>query len=502
MICQDQAEQRNPWWFHPLMQGAFGIAVAILVYYLVPGEEQPQAPIMAAIVTLMAIWWILEVVPIPVTSLFPIVLFPLFNISDVAHVGAYYGRPIIFLFLGGFLLALGLQESGIHRRIALRVVQVIGSSPRRLILGFMVASGFLSMWISNTASVMVMLPICLSILEGVKKSIDDEKLIATFGVCLMLGIAYAADIGGMATLIGTPPNLIFLEMYSQLFPESPPIGFLEWMIMGLPLSIVFMALGWLILTHLIHKLPVTNIFEERTGISRQLEDMGPMSRDEKLSGLIFGLAAILWMTGSDIRISDAMTIHGWRSLLGLEYMSDSAVAVATATLLFLIPSKQRKGKTLLTWRRARELPWGILLLFGGGFAIAGGFGLTGLSALIGNLFSSLPSLHPLVIVAIICVFVTFLTELTSNSAITNLLLPILASATLVLEMDPKLLMIPATLSASCAFMMPIASPTQAIVFGSGYITIKQMMRTGIWFNLLGVFLIMALFTIIHLFWWS
>ncbi len=258
--------ETKSWWHHRLLVALFGVAGAAIVYYMVPGDEYAQAPSMAAIVVLMAIWWITEVVPIPVTALLPIFLFPLFNISDGVQAGSYYGKPIIFLFLGGFLLALGLQESGIHKRIASRIVQPIGSSPKRLILSFMISAGFLSMWISNTASVLVMLPIGLSIMKSVKREAKDHKLISQFGVCLMLGIAYAADIGGMATLIGTPPNLIFLEMYSQLFPDLPPISFLEWMIMGLPLSVLFMGLGWFILTHFIYKLPSTHLFQDHTGI--------------------------------------------------------------------------------------------------------------------------------------------------------------------------------------------------------------------------------------------
>ena len=496
------ASRERPWWQHEIAQGLLGTFLAWIVYRLVPGEIYPQAPVMAAIVVLMAVWWVLEVVPIPVTSLFPIVLFPLLGISDVAEAGSYYGKPIIFLFLGGFLLAFGLQESGLHKRLALKVLLLIGGSPKRMVLGFMIASGFLSMWISNTASVMVMLPIALSIMEGAQQDSDDSNVLGPFGVCLMLGIAYAADIGGMGTIIGTPPNLIFLEMYSQLFPELPPIGFLEWMLMGLPLSVVFMAIGWFFLTHLIYRLPQSSMFEERGLVASRLRGLGPISWDEKWSGFIFFLAAILWMTGSDIRIHDGWTIHGWRYWLNLPYVSDSAVAIGTSVLLFLIPSRDRRGQALLRWQKSRQLPWGILLLFGGGFAIAGGFEKSGLSELVVEVFAALPDLGPLLIVGIICILVTFLTELTSNSAITNLLLPILATGSVVLGLDPKLLMIPATLSASCAFMMPIASPTQAIIFGSGYVNIRQMMRAGIWFNLLGVGLIMILFSLIHLFVWG
>ena len=496
----DIRTEDGPWWKNRILLGLIGIGIAIVVYQLVPGKEFPMAPKMAAIVSLMAVWWILEVVPVAITSVLPIILFPLFGICDVTETGRFFGKPIIFLFLGGFLLALGLQASGIHRRIALRVVQVIGSSPKRLILGFMIASGFLSMWISNTASVMVMLPIGLSIMESVKQEVNEKRLLTTFGVCFMLGITYAADIGGMATLIGTPPNLIFLEMYGQLFPGSPPIGFLEWMMIGLPLSILFMGLGWFILTHLIYKLPNGNLFRENSIISQQLSEMGPMSRDEIITGLIFLFTALLWMTGTDIHLSDTKTLYSWRHWLNLPYVSDSAIAIAMASLLFILPSKKR-GAPLLSWQKAKEIPWGVLFLFGGGFAIAGGFEISGLSELVKKMFSELPVIAPFIVIAIVCVVVTFLTELTSNSAITNLILPVLASGAIVLGIDPKLLMIPATLSASCAFMMPIASPTQAIVYGSGYVTIRQMMKTGIWFNILGVILIVVVFTLISLFWW-
>jgi sodium-dependent dicarboxylate transporter 2/3/5 len=291
-------------------------------------------------------------------------------------------------------------------------------------------------------------------------------------------------------------------MYTQLFPDKAPIGFLEWMIICLPLSIVFMSIGWFLLTHVIFKFPSSKYFINPTSVSTQLNELGPMSRDEQFTGLIFLSTAILWMTGTDIKISDDFMIHGWRYLFNLPAVSDSAVAIGAAILLFLIPSKKNRGQTLLTWKKARELPWGVLLLFGGGFAIAGGFELSGLSKLVESLFSELPSLSTLVILAIVCLFVTFLTELTSNAAITNLLLPILATGAVVMGIDPKLIMISATLSASCAFMMPIASPTQAIVFGSGYVSIRQMMRAGIWFNILGVLLIVILFMWISVFWWN
>lgn len=478
-----------------------GIVIALFIYWLVPGEEFPQAPVFAGIMTLMAVWWIQDKVPIPVTSLLPIFLFPLFSIASSAEVSVYYGRPIIFLFLGGFLLALGLQESGVHKRMALKIVSFVGTKPKNLVLGFMLVAGFLSMWISNTASTMVMLPIGLSVILNIKKQIGGGVDLQRFGICLMLGIAYGANIGGMATLIGTPPNLIFLEMYHQLFPNVPEIGFMDWMMIGFPLSSVFLVSGWFILTHFIFRLPSSEYTDSRQNITEQIKNLGPVRKDEIRTLLIFGLAALLWMTGSDIKISDEFVIRGWRSLLDLKLVSDPAVAVITSCLLFMIPSHDRKGKALLNWNATKELPWGVLLLFGGGFALAGGFEISGLSHLVENLFTNLPAWPPLLIMAIVCVFVTFQTEITSNSAVVTLILPILATGALAFDIDPRLLMIPATLSASCAFMMPIATPPQAIVYSSGYVSIKQMMRAGIWFNILGLILTISMFSLIHLVFW-
>ena len=476
--------------------GILALLLAVLCYYLVPSETYPQAPIMAAIVIIMAVFWIFEIVPIAITSLLPIVLFPLFEILDTKSTALFYGKEIIFLFLGGLMLAQGIQNSNLHKRIALHIVNIIGSKPANLVLGFMVATAGLSMWISNTASVMVMMPIGLSIIEEIKEVKDSNKFLSKFAVALMLGIAYAADIGGMATLIGTPPNLVFMEMYHELFPDLPAIGFTQWMMMGLPISIIFLFTGWLLMTKVIFRMPKLKVFTSKDLIKDMLKALGKLRRDEVASGLVFLSAALLWVTGSDIMLSDSFTIHGWRSALGLEMVSDASIAVGTSLLLFLIPSKDRPEEKLLTWNKVRELPWGILLLFGGGFAIAGGFNSSGLSNIIGNLFAQLDINSPILIVIIVCFVLTFLTEITSNTATTNLILPILAKASAVLGLDPRILMIPATLSASCAFMMPIASPTQAIVFGSGHVKIKQMIKAGILFNLWGVIVVTSVFYVL------
>ncbi|MBL4594491.1 MAG: DASS family sodium-coupled anion symporter [Flavobacteriales bacterium] len=479
---------KNKWFF-----GMLGIALAFACYFFVPSAEYPQAPIMAAIVIVMAVFWIFEVVPIAITSLFPIFLFPLFGILDTKSTALFFGKEIIFLFLGGLMLAQGIQNSNLHKRIALHIVNLIGSKPANLVLGFMVATAGLSMWISNTASVMVMMPIGLSIIEEIKEVKNSKNFLSKFAVALMLGIAYAADIGGMATLIGTPPNLVFMEMYHELFPELPAIGFTQWMMMGLPISITFLFTGWLLMTKVIFRMPKIQVFKNKDIIKDLLKDLGKLRRDELASGLIFLTAAILWVTGSDITLSESFTIHGWRSALGLEMVSDASIAVATSLLLFMIPSKDKPKEMLLTWSKVRELPWGILLLFGGGFAIAGGFNSSGLSTIIGNVIANIGIDSPILIIIIVCTVLTFLTEITSNTATTNLILPILAKASAVLGLDPRILMIPATLSASCALMMPIASPTQAIVFGSGHVKIKQMIRAGILFNLLGIVIVTGVF---------
>ncbi len=470
-----------------------GLVAAGLVYWTVPGEVYPAAPAMAAIVALMAVWWITEAVPIPVTSLLPLLLFPMFGISDMATAGAFYGKSTIFLFLGGFILAIGLQETGLHQRLALSIVQRIGSQPRRLILGFMLATWFLSMWISNTATVMVMLPIALSILEQARSGPADEKGRRQFAIALMLGIAYAADMGGMATLIGTAPNVVYKDMLATFFPGAPEADFLAWLQLGFPLSIIFVLSGWVLMTRVVFRFRFGALMNGKDVIKNELVGLGKMRRDEWLAGAVFGLTALAWITGSDLKLGEDFVVPGWRSAWDLPQVKDEAIAIGGAILLFLVPSKDREGESLLTWDKALKLPWGILLLFGGGFALAGGFASSGLSEMVGGQLAGLAGMPVVPLVILVCLLLTFLTEITSNTATTNLILPILAQAGVSMGIDPRILMIPATFSASCAFMMPVASPTQAIVFGSGYVPIRQMIRAGIWFNLLGILLVTVMF---------
>jgi len=471
------------------------ITLASIVLFLTPSQVYPKAPAVAAMIVLMAFLWVTELLPLAVTSLIPIVFLPAVGVGSLSQVTSYYARPIIYLFLGGFILAIGIQKTGLHKRLALFLLHKIGDKPHQLVLGFMLASAILSMWISNTATVMVMMPVGLSILETAKSNGLTGKAITNLGLGIMLGIAYAADIGGMATVIGTPPNLVFLEMYTELFPNKPPIGFVSWMIMVLPISIIFLFSGWLVLTKVVFKLPKIRLMGGHEIIENEYRKLGKMTADEKRAGLIFLLAAFLWLTGSNIQIGESFEIQGWRSLLNLPEFKDASVAIFAAILLFIVPSKNTSRATILKWSDTQRVPWGILLLFGGGLALAGGFQLSGLGKIVGDSFTNMQLDSPVVAVFSVSFILTFLTEITSNTAITNLILPVIAEASKVLQIDPRILMIPATLSASCAFMMPVASPTQAIVFGSGYVNMKDMIKGGLWFNFIGIILVSVIFLV-------
>ena len=484
--CMAALARKSPlvWW-----KLLLGPALATIVMLLAPGDD-PKIAAMAAVAVWMAAWWITEAIPIPATSLLPLVLMPLFGIDGIKSVAPNYARSVIFLFLGGFLLALGLQASGAHRRLALSIVHRVGGQPTRIVLGFMLATALLSMWISNTATVMVLMPIGLAVLASAKEQGADASVLKGFGVALMLGIAYAADIGGMATLVGTPPNISYAAQLERLFPDAPAPSFAQWTMLALPGSIVFLGVGWWILTRFVFRMPADEVMGGRDAVAALRAEQPRLGRDEVITGLVFGFTALLWMTRQGFTFGNVV-LPGWSRALGLEkgFVDDAVVAIAMALALFVIPSRQRPGEALLTWEHTKEVPWGMLLLFGGGFALAAGFKSSGLSSWVGEQFTVLEGAPTIAVVVVVCVVLTFLTELTSNTATTELVLPVLAAAGVALDTDPRALMIPATLSASCAFMMPVASPTQAIVFGSGYVPIRDMVRAGIWFNLLGIALV-------------
>jgi sodium-dependent dicarboxylate transporter 2/3/5 len=479
----------------------FGLVTGPLLFALIlvmpiAGLDRAAQGVLA-VGCLMAVWWLTEALPLAATSLLPIPLFPLLGIkSTAATTPAYMDRNIV-LFMGGFFIAMAMQRWRLHRRIALWIVSAVGTGGRRLVLGFMVATAFLSMWISNTATAMMMLPIALAVILEVAPDLHEphpEKGLRSVAedptaAALLLGVAYAASIGGIATLVGTPPNIVFATALTTLYPGAPPIGFFQWMMVGLPLSALFLFLGWLYLTRIAWKVPREPVGEGSVESLRQQRlALGPLSRGELGVAVIFLLTAVAWVWRADLEFG-IVTIPGWTSLLHLEGVDDATVAVAAAILLFAIPTSLKEGHFLLDWHWARRIPWGVLLLFGGGIALAGGFAETGLAAWVGSRLQVLGQVPILVMVILVCTLITFLTEVTSNTATATVFMPVMAATAVALGQNPLLIMIPAAISASCAFMLPVATPPNAIIFGSGRITLPEMASTGFAMNWLGVVLI-------------
>lgn len=477
-----------------------GPALFLLIIFLPAAHDMTiQAKMAAAVAVLMATWWITEALPIPATALVPLLLFPLFGIMSASDVAARYADQNIFLFIGGFFIAMAMQRWELHKRIALYIIRFLGTSPTRLILGFMVATAFLSMWISNTATAMMMFPIGLAVIlhaetmvQKARLDISTQRGTFTFGTVLMLGIAYAASIGGVATLVGTPPNIVFAGMVRSLFPNAAEIGFLDWFKIGFPFVIVFLPATWFYLTRIVLKPRLKEIPGEKAIIEEDLNMLGNMGRGEVMTLIVFVLVALAWIFRKNIDIG-FITIPGWSNLLGLDkYVHDSTVAICGALLLFVLPVDFKKREFVLNWEWAVKIPWGIILLFGGGFALAAGFQSSGLAQWIGGRLVFLGGVHPILMIASICLLMTFLTEVTSNTATTTMMMPVLGAMAVALSMHPFLLMIPAAMSASCAFMLPVATPPNAIIFGSGYLRIPEMARVGFFLNLIGVVIITLL----------
>lgn len=445
----------------------------------------------AAVAALMSIWWIFEAIPIPATALLPLALFPALSIIPAKTTAMAYGDQTLFLFAGGFFIAMAMQKWNLHERIALAIIHRVGTRGPQLILGFMVATAMLSMWISNTATTLMMMPIAGAVIASLAAHVDpaDER---NFAVALLLGTAYAASIGGIATLVGTPPNIVFIGQMSTLFPEAPDISFARWLCIGMPLTAIMLPFTWFILTKVLHPIPKRLGSETfaATIDARRLA-LGPMSRGEITVAIVASMTGICWM----IRNPLMNFIHTMApaALPEPSFIHDSTIAMFFAILLFAIPVDRSKNEYALDWEWAQRIPWGILLLFGGGLALASGFKETGLIYWLGERLSMLDGLHPILVIASICFLVTFLTELTSNVATATILLPILAiTAIEVLDIDPLLLMIPATISASCAFMLPVATPPNAIAFAGGQLSIFQMARAGLILNLFGIIVITTL----------
>ena len=449
-------------WFNLNTSIIPGLLVALSAGLLSEALGQSQAAsITTAVATLCVFWWIFEPIPIPVTSLVPMGVLPLLGVITPADVAAAYGSPLILLLMGGFLLSKGMESTGAHTRIAITVVRFVGANePKRLILGFMLAAALLSMWISNTATVLMLLPVALAV-------IATSSAPTALAPPLLLGLAWACSIGGLGTPIGTPPTLIFMQVYEET--TGTAVSFSEWMTWGIPVVALMV--------------PTIAIFLARqvpNDLTVDLPDIGGWRSAEKRVLIIFAVTAVAWMTRTE-------PFGGWRVWFDMPMANDAAVAFCAVVAMFI--TRDKSGEPLISWEQASAIPWGVLLLFAGGITLAKGFVASGLSAQVGELLASLALVPTLLAIVVVAALVTALTEATSNTATTALLMPILAAASMAAQIDPMILMVPAAMSASCAFMLPVATAPNAVVFGTGQISIQTMVRWGVWVNLLGVVVI-------------
>jgi sodium-dependent dicarboxylate transporter 2/3/5 len=467
------------------------LIVAGIYFFADLDPEKPMVTAAFCVAILMAVWWITEAVPLAVTSLLPVILFPVLGIMDGKSVASTYFNDVIFLFMGGFFIALAMEKWNLHRRIAIRILSFTGVTPSLILLGFMTASFFISMWISNTATVMMMIPIVTSVISQFE-DITSVGRQSKFSTGLLLGVAYGASIGGTATLVGTPPNLSLVRIFHIYFPDRPDITFSSWLFFALPTALLVFISAWIILKY---KFPHENkkgALLEKNTFEKHLQELGKMSFEEKAVSIIFTLVAVLWIFRADIDLG-GFKIPGWADLFKYgKYINDGTVAMAGAVTLFLIPSKNKNRERIMEWKTASKLPWNILLLFGGGFALATGFKESGLSLWFGERLAGASDLHPFLLILCISLVMTFLTELTSNTATTEMILPVLAGISVTTGIDPLLLMIPATFSASMAFMLPVATPPNAIIFGTNRIRVRQMASVGFILNLIGAIIISAM----------
>src|SRR5699024_789125 len=456
-----------------------GIA-AFLVVYFIPAPEGLSAAAWhtAAVALLMAVWWIGEVLPIAATALLPVILFPVLGIASISEATTPYANPIIFLFLGGFVIAQALERWDLHKRIALNIVNYVGLKPSSIILGFIIASAFLSMWVSNTATALMMLPIGLSVLqllEEQKEELEEEGTL-NFDIVLLLAIAYGCNIGGMGTIIGTPANALLAGFMSENYGFE--IGFGQWMLVGIPLLLIALPLMYILLAKVVYPIKIDTLPGGKELIKGRLSELGTIKGTEQKVAAIFIVTALLWI---------------FRPLLTavVPGLSDGGIAIAAAVSFFIIPADFREGQFLLEWSDVEQLPWGVLLLFGGGLSLASSISNTGLADWIGQGVSVFGSWSILFVVTLVVTMIVFLTEITSNTAVTAAFLPIMASVAIGLGENPLILAVPAALGASCAFMMPVATPPNAIIYGSGKLRIPQMSKAGLWLNIVFIFLLTA-----------
>ncbi|RFA34069.1 anion transporter [Virgibacillus dokdonensis] len=463
-----------------------------LLFFSPEGLSQQGLAILASTIW-VAIWWMTEAIPIPATSLLPIILFPLTGGLDIGTTTSSYGSDTIFLFMGGFMIALAMEKWNLHRRIALSIISVIGTNTNRIILGFMVATGFLSMWISNTATAMMMVPIGLAIIYQISDALKDDPSIDTskenfaFGKALMLSIAYSASVGGIATLIGTPPNAALAGVINEMYGIE--LSFAKWMLFGVPIAWGFIFIIWFYLIKIAYPLKLKQLPGGKALIHQEKQKLGKPSAEEKAVFIVFILAALAWISRSFLLVQINPNIN------------DAIIAMSAAILLFLLPSKNYKDTFLLDWNTAVKLPWGILLLFGGGLAVAAGFTQSGLSEWIGNQLTALQGIHIFIVLLVVAGLVIFLTEITSNTATANMMYPIMAALALALGVHPFVVMIAAGVASSCAFMLPVATPPNAVVFGSGYLRIPDMVKAGVTLNIIGSILVtLAIYFLLPMLW--
>ena len=472
-----------------------GLFIGILVFFVVlllptPSGMSYEAKSVAAIVLMMSIWWVTESIPIYATALVPLALYPLLLILPAKETVDNYSHNHIFMMMGGFFLGKAIESQNLHKRIALVIINIFGISRKRILLSMMFATSFLSMWIANVTAVVMMFPIALSIIT---KEEEENSENSSFGKAIMLGIAYSATIGGLATLIGTPTNLILVGVMEKLFPDAPPISFMGWLKIGLPVFIVFFPVFYFFLASYFKV--SGNLSNNDTIIKDELKGLGKIKRGEKRVIYICLFTIFAWVFREDF-VFDNFVIQGWNSLLGLDgFVDDSTVAMMAALLLFMIPAD--KENRLLEWKSAAEIPWGVLIIVGGGYAIAAGFASTGLADWLGQRLTFIVDLPFLLVLVSIITFIIIFTEFNSNTATANIMLPILASVGVAAYINPLILMIPATIAASIGFMMPAGTGPNSIVFGSNKLTVKDMMKCGIWLNLISVVLLtLILYTIV------
>jgi sodium-dependent dicarboxylate transporter 2/3/5 len=466
-----------------------GPLLAVLIYTcfdLVPGN--PMVTKMAAVAVWMAVWWLTEVVHLAVTALLPVILMPMLGIADSKTTAFQYMDPIIFLFIGGFIIAFAIERWRLHQRIALKILMIVGTSPSRILFGVMLTSFLISMWISNTATVMMLISAVLAVIVQIEKHFKEEHHSHKMASALLIGLAYSATIGGMATLVGTPTNMIFLREYSEKFPQNHDMNFLSWFIIGFPIALIFLLIAFFVLKKMFIKKDAELIIDKRY-FHDAYKRLGKMSYEEKVVSVVFCLTAVLWFTREDIDFG-AFRIRGWANLFPFKnYLSDSTVAIFMAVILFLIPARSEKGRAIITWEDVTKLPYDIVLLFGGGFAMAKGFELSGLSNWFAMQLKFDSTTNIYLLIFGLCILITIISEFASNVACIQLMLPILIAIQKTTGVHPLMLMVPATLAASLGFMLPVATAPNTIVFGSNRLKVKDMLKAGLVLDVVGILLI-------------